>query len=74
MWVERDFNHKLQIWGRSALGEEHDMVRRMGPNGAALVLVQDMFGLCSVPSGTEVAGQLQARKTRKSTENVEKNS
>ena len=50
------------------------MVRRMGPNGAVLVLVQDMFGLCSVPSGTEVAGQLQARKTRKSTGNVENNS
>ena len=28
---------------------EQDMVRRMGPNGAALVLVQDLFGLCLVP-------------------------
>ena len=31
-WLEKDFNHKLKRWGKAHLGE-HDMARRVGPNG-----------------------------------------
>ena len=35
-WLEKDSNHKLKRWGMARLGG-HGMVRRVDPNGEALV-------------------------------------
>ena len=37
------------------------MVRKVRPNGEATV-VQEVFGLCAVSSGTEAGGPLQTKK------------
>ena len=41
---------------------EHDLVRRVDPNGEGRGVVQEVFGLCSVPSGSETDEPLWIRK------------
>ena len=50
------------------------MVRRVHPTGEAFV-VQEVFGLCPVPSGAEADESLHTRKERRdrARKNVEKN-
>ena len=52
---------------------EHDMVRRMGPNGAVLVLVQDMFGPCLVPSGPKLMNSCRPERHERAREKFENN-
>ena len=59
-WLAKDSNHKLERMGKSHVGG-HDMVRR---HWRDLGVVQDVFGLCAVPSGAEGDEPLQTRKER----------
>ena len=42
-WLEKDFNHKLNIREKTHLGE-HDMVRSVDPSGEALIWCRKVFG------------------------------
>ena len=52
-WIVIDFNRKLKKMEQSALGRaRHDM--KGGSKWRGVGVVQEVLGLCSVPTGAEV--------------------
>ena len=59
--ASKDSNHKLKRWRKAHLGG-HDTVRRVDPNGEALVLCRKCSGYARCRLGAEADEPLQTRK------------
>ena len=73
-WLEKDFNPKLKRWGKVHLGG-HDVVRRVDPDGEALVWCRKRTCHARCRLGPKLMGRCRPEKkdTKEDWDNVEKN-